>query len=255
MSTLFGKERSQYTGQVKKYTSLFGSLFSDLYITRKSGDLRKDHVRVPIRFGHGQIRNKSDLPNDNLRTGLVLPAMAFELQSLAKDTTRMVNQNNRIRSGVPEIGNFNEKFSKSPVPYNITYRMGIRTNSIEDMLMILEQIISVFNPQVSIHVIDNNDMAIERDITVVLTSDVYDFIDNYEHSMEETRIIQVDLDFVVKGYMYKFEEIKPVLLSVKVDPDVGDYGFTEAKNTTEGYVQQAATDNIGNLLSGATQGG
>lgn len=255
MSTLFGKGRAQYTGQVRKYTSLFGSLFSELYITRKSGDLRKDHVKVPIRYGPGQIRNKTTLPNDNVRTGLVFPAIAFELQSLQKDTTRMTNQNNRIRSGVPEIGDFNEKFAKSPVPYNITYRMSIRTVNIEDMLMILEQIISVFNPQVSIHVIDNNDMAIERDITVVLTSDVYDFIDNYEHSMEETRFIQVDLDFVVKGYMYKFEEVKPVLITVKVNPDVGDYGFTDVQDTTEGFVQGAVENNIGNLLSGATQGG
>lgn len=253
MTTLFGKDRVQYNGQVRKYTALFGSLFSDMHILRKTSEVKTDLVRVPIKYGPGFIYNKTEpIDGKSVKVNPVYPAMAFELVSLAKDPSRMVNQNTRIRKGSPEPGNYSEKFAKAPVPYDIRYKLTIRTLNIEDLLMILEQITAVFNPQVSLYIVDNNSLGLERDVTIRLESDTYDFIDNYEDSQEETRMIDVTLEFVVKGYMYKYEELKPVAIGIQFDPDTGTYEFPGTAGKVTDYTQTAAIDNIGTLISAST---
>lgn len=252
IKTLFGQSKVHYNGQIKKYSALFGSLFSDLYIQRVSNK-RTELVKVPIRYGPGEIRNHTTDLN-NPRAKPVLPAMSFEIHSLTKDIERMTNQYNRIRKGTPEVGNFSEKFSNTPVPYNIKYTLSIRSKTIEDMSMIIEQIIAAFNPQVTINVIDNNELGYERDITIVLDSDTHDFQDNYEHSQEESRTIDVQLDFTVKGYLYKITEIKPVVLELSLDQVKTGFNFTNLVAETEEYVQSATLSNIEATLENVALG-
>lgn len=246
IKTLFGENKVHYNGQIKKYASLFGSLFSDLYIQRESSK-RNELVKVPIRYGPGEIRNHvTDLNSPRVKP--VLPAMSFEFKGMSKDVDRMSNQYNRIRKGNSEIGNFNEKFAFTPVPYNFKYQLSIRSKTIEDMAMIIEQIIAAFSPQVTVNVIDNNELGYERDITIVLESENHDFDDNYEHSQEENRTIDVVLDFVVKGYIYKLIEDKPVVLEINLIQVETGYVVTNEATTTDDFVQSATLSNIGATL-------
>jgi hypothetical protein len=250
---LFGKEKAFYQGQVKKYSALFGNLFSDLYIVRKT-DTKTEYVHVPIKYGPGNLRNKANTDFGLVRTGIHLPAMSFELRGIEKDPGRLINQNLGYRRGSPEVGTLNELTTRVPVPHDINYRLTIATKTIEEMLMIIEQVVDVFNPQVTIRLLDNNPIGIERDITVKMTSDGYEIDDNYERSQEENRRLEVFIDFTVKGYLYHNSVEKPVTLEMVLGSDAFQFNSAASSTEVKDYIHSATPNNIGDKMAEVTKG-
>ena len=101
------------------------------------------------------------------------------------------------------------------------YALTIRSKTIEEAFQIVEQVISAFDPQVSVHLLDSKDLEIDRDITVKLESG-YSLDDNYENSQEDVRFIEINLSFTVKGYIYKRTNEVPIVLEVSVNGQIGD---------------------------------
>lgn len=256
MKSLFGKDKVFYGGQIRKYTAIVGSLFADLYICRESQGKKKDFVKVPIKYGPGFLRNRKDKDNPNIVTGLVLPAMSFELISLTPDSTRKTAPYIRFR---PSHSNpddlYSEDVTRSALPHDITYNLYIRARNIEDTLQIVEQIISAFNPQVTIKIIDNNALEIDREITIKLEQN-YEYSDNYENSQEDERFVEVTMNITVKGYIYKQIERTPVILEIAFDDGNNNVILKQVatQSEIEDYLNKGQAKGIEDLLARTKEG-
>ncbi len=181
--------------------------------------------------------------------------MAFEISNVEADHDRMPNQYIRMHSNTMVPGSeFENKYTMTPVPHNITYQLSFRTKNIEDNLAILEQIVTTFHPHVVLNVMDNDTMGIKRDITVMMKADSYNTDDNYEHTQESNRIIETTIEFVVKGYLYKKIKVVPTILEITLNSDISSFAFNAAasKDDIQAYVNTATTENIGDAISNAT---
>lgn len=243
---LFGKDQAFYNGQVKKYTALFGSLFSDLYILRSENE----YVKVPIRYANGNFRNKGDsgLLNQKPRSGSPLPAMAFELINIASDPVRRTNQHITVRGRGVDLQSPNDvKFSVAPTPYNLTYNLTVRTKTLDDSFQILEQIVANFNPHLSVEVVDSEDLNLIRDVTIKLESTSFAIEDNYTETQDETRQVEINLEFTLYGYLYKKTQEGSLVLHAKLigTLDGEEFGFGEEVATPSDLKSLADNADIG----------
>ncbi len=255
---LFSKDTIAYNGQLRKYTALVGSLFDGLHIARKIGD-RVDLVAVPIKYGAGYLLNKAHKDYPNLKAGLPLPAMSFQLVSFSPDSVRHTAPNIRIDSGEATSTNkpYHRNMTKSPVPHDFSYSLTIRAKNIEDVMQIMEQIIAAFNPQVTIQFIDNAGVNVTRDITVKLESS-YEYADNYEEQMDDHRFVEIGLMMTVKGYIYKQTVSKPIVLNVEIiarseDAILETWSTVPTSQELQEYQTSNAYDGLVDLTAKATK--
>ena len=238
---LFGLENHFYHGSTRRYVSLFGSLFSDIYIKRVSDDgTREDNIKVPIRYGNGNMYLK--VPQDGSRetkqVSKVLPAMAFQLDNIYKDVNRKTNPMNRIQHATFEDKTSDtRRFQLNRVPYNFIFELKIRTKNTDDMLQIVEQIVPAFDGNVSVTVNDTTGVVLEQDIIIVL--DEVSMEDNFDEEMQ-SRLIEWTLTFELKGHMYKRTQDGLIVREVDfmmgqnfesmiLTDTVDDQGFTNEK--------------------------
>jgi hypothetical protein len=202
MNNLFGLDRHFYNGSIRRYVALFGSIFEEIYIKRKSDDgTREDTVKVPIRYGPGNMYLK--VPQDEGREvtkhSRILPAMGFKLDNMFKDVSRKTNPMNRInQAGFDENGKRGVQFNR--IPYNFIFELLIRTKNSDDMLQIVEQIVPAFDGNLSATIQDVNSVSIEQDIIITLQE--ISMEDNFEDEMQG-RIIEYKITFELKGFLYK----------------------------------------------------
>lgn len=212
--SLFRAGRYKYPqGQIKRYTGLFGALFSGFQFL--SGEKTVD---VPINYAGGEARFiKRQSTADSNKTAIRLPAMAFDIVSIARDGTRKVMDN-----GVapPRAATLNPKgvlvapFKLTPTPYNLTYTLYIRTTKTEDALSIFELIQSAFAQTVNVTVIDDVETKEERVINVSMASDPR-MSSTDEAQFEQARYVEIEIDFLLKGFLYTPGLNAPLVTSVE----------------------------------------
>lgn len=214
--SLFSLESHYYHGTTKRYISLFGNIFSNIHIKRKSDDGKREEViKVPIRYGGGSMFMKvpQDAESRELKqVSRTLPAMAFTLDNIYKDVSRKTNPMNRIQSPTfDEAGNKSFQFNR--VPYNFIFYLMIRTKNTDDMAQIVEQIIPAFDGNLSVTVQDTTGVTIEQDIIISLQE--IDIDDNFEKEMVG-RLIEYKITFELKGYMYKRTQSNLVIKEIDI---------------------------------------
>ena len=87
-----------------------------------------------------------------------------------------------------------------PVPYNLSFELGVIAKSQDDALQITEQILPYFQPSFSVTLNMIPDMNEKRDIAVVLNNVSYE--DTWDDSFYERRYIVYTLNFQMKTYLY-----------------------------------------------------
>lgn len=200
------------TSQLSKYTAVFGSLFSGFSIK-----INNKLISVPIRFGNGNSRNKADTQlnvDEQLQPKAkpALPAMAFTLGSIVKDGQRQTVDHATMRSRNLYFNNStaNSKSSMSPSPYNVDFHLTVRANNTTEALLIFEQIESAFAKGVNVRLMDSDLLDVERVINIRKQPNL-DIQDNFEN-VDETRIVEFELVFTLKGYLYNQINDVPVIL-------------------------------------------
>jgi len=193
-----------YYGTIKKYVTLFGTLFNDVWINRTNSSTGKvvQSLKIPLSYGPKDkfiARVEMD-PDLDKEFGLILPRMGFELLSYEYDPERKLNTISKFiqqdRDGSPNI----RKFQYNPVPYNLNFQLSILVKNTEDGLMILEQILPFFTPEWNATVQLITDPDIAMDIPIYLNS--VNVEDVYQGSFEERRVLTYVLDFTLKGYLF-----------------------------------------------------
>ena len=194
-----------YNESLRKCIIAFGSLFNDIYISRRnSGGTEVQSMKVPLAYGPKQkfmVRLDAD-PNLDQKVAITLPRIGFEIAGLDYDPGRKLNRIMKRK----KVANTEDKKLKqmsiqySPVPYNLNFEMFVMTKNSDDGIQIVEQILPFFQPEYTVTINEVPEMDVVRDVPIVLNSIGYE--DTYTGSFTERRAIIYTFNFVAKAYVY-----------------------------------------------------
>jgi len=221
-----------YFSTIRKYVTLFGTLFNDIHITRTDANNNTVAlIKVPLAYAPKEkvlAREDAD-PNIDRQTAIILPRMSFEMLDMRYDTSRKLNTIGRTVKKDPDSTS-KLKYQYNPVPYNISFRLYVYVKNAEDGTKIIEQILPFFTPDWTTTVQLIPEMGINMDIPVVL--DNINIEDSYEGNFEKRRALIWTLDFTLKGYIYG-----PVKKSGVIK--FANTNFYIPPNVEDGYLQDA----------------
>lgn len=207
-----------YWGTIRKVVTAFGTIFSDIHIVREDKDGNPvQAIQVPCEFGPHEkwlTRNiQNPMPGVDDQVEMVLPRLSYEINSFTYDSDRKLTSTGKT---VKVLSDGNKVLAKqfNPVPYNIGFQVNVMTKTIEDGLMIIEQILPFFTPDYSITVKDVPEMEIEKDLVVVLNSTSCE--DTWDGQFQQRRTVIWTLQFTVKAYLYPPIGLLNVNLQAKV---------------------------------------
>lgn len=191
-----------YFSTIRKYVTLFGTLFNDIHITRTDANNTTVALfKVPLSYAPKEkvlARVDAD-PNIDRPTAITLPRMSFEMIDMTYDTSRKLGTTGRrVVKDTQSASRL--KYQYNPVPYNISFRLYIFVKNAEDGSKIIEQILPFFTPDWTTTVQLIPEMDIRMDIPVVLES--VNIEDTYEGNFDQRRALIWTLDFTLKGYLY-----------------------------------------------------
>jgi hypothetical protein len=192
-----------YHGTIRKCIVAFGTLFSDIYIDRKSGDsvtgTTIQRLQIPLAYAPKEkwlVRIEQD-PNLENNTYVSLPRMSFEILGYNYDSSRKLNRMQQIKCG---DGTNTMDAIYTPVPYNIDISLYILTKTQEDALQILEQILPTFTPEYTLTINAVPDMNVKLDIPIVLNSVTSS--DEYDGDFQTRRFVTHTLTFTIKTNLF-----------------------------------------------------
>ena len=193
-----------YHERVRKSVAVFGSIFNDAYVIRRSGTKVLGQMKVPIayapqrkfleRIAEMYQAGNRDLEN---QTALKLPRMSFEITNMQYDAQRQLPKTNVIkcRGDNPTDGSAHKIYS--PVPYIINFELNIYGKQHDDCLQVVEQTLPYFSPQYTVSVKPLPGLSdVIEDVPIILNS--VTFSDNFEGTLEDRRIIIYTLSFDMK---------------------------------------------------------
>lgn len=190
-----------YHGSIRKYVTLFGTLFNDIYINRRDSSQNViNTTKVPLMYAPREkvlARLEGD-PALNKSVATVLPRMSFEISTMSYAPQRKLPSVNR-RSKTSNTDD-SLKYQYNPVPYDISFSLYVMVKNQEDGTQILEQILPYFTPELTTTINIIPEMDIMLDVPLVLLNVTPQ--DMYEGNFEERRVITWTLDFMMKGYFY-----------------------------------------------------
>ena len=209
-----------YNERVRKSVAVFGSMFNNLYVTRKAGGATHSQMKVPIAYAPQRkflerIQEMYDGEDAERQLAIRLPRMSFEATNIQYDPARQLPKMNRFhRNGIEDVHK-NNKFYVA-TPYIITFELNIYGKTHDDCLQCVEQIIPYFNPQYTVAVkplIDFDDVV--EDVPVILQSTV--FQDDYEGGLENRRTIIYTMTFDMKVAFWGPKRESAIINRVDVD--------------------------------------
>lgn len=194
-----------YNERVRKSVAVFGSLFDNLYVVRKSGTTVHSQAKVPLSYSPKRkfLERISEMSNGDdaeRQLAIKLPRMSFEILGISYDATRQLPKTNTYKRTVSGDDSKQKKYYVG-VPYIINFQLNVYAKSQDDALQVVEQIIPYFNPQYTVSVKPYSGVDdIVEDVPIILTS--VSFSDDYEGELAQRRTIVYTLDFEMKVGFY-----------------------------------------------------
>ena len=203
-----------YHDLTRKYISLFGSIFNQMSIERKSRDDTQRIQRIPVPIHYGPYQKfLSRITQDRTldKTQMTMPRMSFEITSLNFASDRNIPSLGQMKSSDGQLW--------VPAPYDINFTLSIMVEYRDDGTQIIEQIIPFFKPDYSITA-ELIEGAQPIDLYFNLDSITQD--DIYEGSYEQRPSIIWTLSFTMRGGLY-FGPVRKhsVIKFVDVETDYG----------------------------------
>ena len=194
-----------YNETIRKTIVAFGSLFNDIYCTRKDGaGTTIQTLKVPLAYGPKQkffIRLEAD-PGLDQKVAITLPRIGFEIAGLDYDPSRKLNRiiKKKIVSNTEDKKLKQMETQYNPVPYNLAFEMFVMAKNSDDGIQIVEQIVPFFQPEYTVTIKQVPEMDTIRDVPIILNSINYE--DTYTGSFTERRAIIYTFNFTAKTYVY-----------------------------------------------------
>ncbi len=231
-----------YPRTIKNITIALLDMFNDITIKKydKNNTAIKT-VTVPVMFAPQEkfqhIRRESER---NKKYFLQIPRLALVLNGIDYDGDRATGAN-EVRTfynntiSLDNQSAFTEDYQ--PSPYNFSYTLFIRTDSLEDYSQIMENILPYFNPSLHLRIKEFSFLNIERNVQVEMAGVSTDFTDDQTEDM--TRMVNGSVNLTVKGYMYRPIDEQKIIKSIKTqyftsvigDDDIDDI-LTETYSTS-----------------------
>lgn len=212
-----------YNSSLRRYSVLMGDLFSRIKIVRMR-EGKTNFIKVPITFASKErfveqlTRNAITNQDDRAKLDTVLPRMNLQMVSMVYDSKRKTNITNRSLSTVGRNIASGTITQYNPVPYTLTFELGIYTRYQDDMFQILEQIVPYFQPHFNTKLIElyGNDITFERDVPIVLKDTSPDETIEGDHLSK--RRIEWLLTFELNAWLYPpVAELQGEIKSVYID--------------------------------------
>ena len=232
-----------YNETIRNTIIAFGSLFNDIYCTRKdSAGTAVQTLKVPLAYGPKQkfiIRLEGD-PNLDQKVAITLPRIGFEINGLDYAPESKLNRIMKKR----KVQNTEDDKLKSmltqysPVPWNIGFELFVMARNSDDGIQIVEQILPFFQPEYTVSIREVPEMDTIRDVPIILNSVSYE--DTYEGDFTTRRAIVYTFSFTAKTYVYG-----PVTSSKQI---------TKAEVKTYANLQDAAPDRVQKITTTVSSG-
>lgn len=160
---------------------------------------------VPIMFGPADKKYLSRREEEeSKRYYSVIPRIGLVLKSFEHDPERATGAT-EYREFYDENINLHDiqSFFKDvqPTPYNLNFDMQIKTNSMDHVCQIIEQILPYFNPALDLRIKEFSFLNIERNVKVFLNAANLDFAE--ELTENDRREINISIGLLAKCVFYK----------------------------------------------------
>jgi hypothetical protein len=222
-----------YDGQLRDYIIQFMAVFAGLQVSiGQQQDNRL--IQVPIRYGSSDRVVASIKADNTTNKPIRLPTLAAYLRgiTMAPESRKGVNVVER-RTFLSRGGAFPTDLAvierEQPIPYTANFDLSIMTSNASHHYQILEQILTLFNPNIQIQTSD--DAFDWKRITMVELRAI-GLEENFPMGTD-TRLIQTELQFTVPIYLSPptvinknyIADIKLRLDAVSADSSVLDIVF------------------------------
>jgi len=192
-----------YNEAIRKTVIGFGTLFNNIELKKvdpNTGDVLEVE-KVPLAYGPKQkfLTRLEQNPDVDRKVAITLPRLYFEMTGITYDAARKTSPVQKYRTTITEDGT-EVRTQYVPVPYDMSFELGIIGKSQDDGLQILEQILPFFQPNFNITLNMITDMDEKKDIAIVLNNINYE--DDWDDSFLDRRSIVWSLNFTAKSYIY-----------------------------------------------------
>lgn len=215
-------EKFYYNGTIRKLTVAFGSLFSNIFVSRRtSGGAEIEREIVPITYSNKEkfVQRLMGDPDSENKSAIKLPHLAFEITNYSYDPERKLSSKRKV-AGTPSDEQSKFKFFYTPVPYNLEFSLYLVTKTQEEGLQIVEQILPFFTPDYVLTVKLSDIDEYKQDVPISLTSVSNE--DSYEGDFDKRRTIIWTLQFRMKAYLLGPQRNSGKILHTVVKSYVGD---------------------------------
>ena len=206
-----------YTSTTRKYVALFGALFDDIYVVRKSTTGEElQQFKVPITYSPKQkwyaLLEKH--PADTPAIKIQLPRIGFEITGMTRDDSRKNNAVHKLINITDDKGKVYTQFF--PVPYKLSFELYVMSVNTDDVMQIVEQIIPFFNPDFSATMNLIPALDYKYDIRVNMNETV-NKQDVYDNSFQERRVLEYSMSFDLDVWYFGPVQKSGVIKRVQVD--------------------------------------
>ena len=229
-----------YNQAVRKTVVAFGTLFNNIELKKTVDGQVIETEKVPLAYGPKQkfLYRRQGNPTDGRKVAITLPRIYFEMTGIDYDAARKTPATQKYKTVINDNGN-EVRTQYVPVPYNISFEVGILCKSQDDGLQILEQILPFFQPSFSMSLKFIPDMDEVRDVAVVLNS--VDFDDDWEDDFSTRRSITYTMQFTAKSYIYGPYTKADVIRKSRIIETIGDTNVNK-RHVELSYTPKAKTD-------------
>jgi hypothetical protein len=229
-----------YNQIVRKNIIAFGTLFNN--ITLRSTDPNDGSVleetKVPLAYGPKQKFLVRLTDNSSSKVAMTMPRIYFEMTSIDYDSSRKTSPIQKYKTIVADNGN-EVKVQYVPVPYNISFELGVIAKSQDDALQIVEQILPYFQPSLSVTLNMIPEMNEKKDIAIVLNNISSE--DEWDDSFMDRRSITYILNFTMKSYLYGPYSTSDIIKKAIIHETIGDLAVNR-RIATRTYTPKAKVD-------------
>ena len=229
-----------YNQAVRKTVISFGTLFNNIELKKVVDGQVMEVEKVPLAYGPKQkfLYRLQGNPTDGKKVAITMPRMYFEMTGIDYDAARKTPATQKYKTVINDEGN-EVRTQYVPVPYNISFEVGILAKSQDDGLQILEQILPFFQPSFSMSLKFIPDMDEVRDVAVVLNN--VDFEDDWEDDFSTRRSITYSMQFTCKSYIYGPYTKADVIRKSRIIETIGDTAVNK-RHVELSYTPKAKTD-------------
>ena len=229
-----------YNQAVSKTVIAFGTLFNNIELKKTVDGQVLETEKVPLAYGPKQkfLYRLQGNPTDGRKVAITLPRLYFEMTSIDYDASRKTPATQKYKTVINDEGK-EVRTQYVPVPYNVSFEVGIIAKSQDDGLQILEQILPFFQPAFSMSIKFIPDMNETRDVAIVLNN--VDFEDDWEDDFTTRRSITYTLQFTAKTWIYGPYTKADVIRKSRIIETIGDKNVNK-RHVERTYTPKAKTD-------------